>query len=125
MLTNALKPIYGADTYRKLQQGNTENSDGRELTPKGQRKAVLGPREVREMADKTKDRFPSHIAERLLHESMPPSSGRDPLGIPRKRTTHDLAGDDLILALSDSRENRRARQVFEWETVRRNIVRNI
>ncbi len=25
------------------------------------------------------------------------------------------AGDDLIISLSDAHENRRARQVFEWE----------
>lgn len=125
MLTNALKPFYGADTYRKLQQGNTENSGGRDLTQQGQRKAVLGSREVREMANETKDRFASHIAESLLHESPPPAHGRDALGTQRKMTAHDMAGDDLILSLSDARENRRARQVFEWETVRRNIVRNV
>lgn len=27
--------------------------------------------------------------------------------------------DDLILSLSDKHENRRARQVFEWEKIRR------
>lgn len=33
--------------------------------------------------------------------------------------------DDLIVSLSDRRENQRARQVFEWEKVRRqNIQRN-
>jgi hypothetical protein len=33
--------------------------------------------------------------------------------------------DDLIVSLSDRRENRRARQVFEWEKVRRqNTQRN-
>ena len=30
--------------------------------------------------------------------------------------------DDLIVFLSDKRENRRARQVFEWEKVRRQNV---
>ena len=29
------------------------------------------------------------------------------------------SGDDLILSLSDAYENRRARQVVEWERVRR------
>lgn len=29
------------------------------------------------------------------------------------------SNDDLILALSDKHENRRARQVFEWEKIRR------
>ena len=77
------------------------------------------------MANKTKDRFASQIAEGLLHNSLPPARARDPLGTQRKISAHDMAGDDLILALSDARENRRARQVFEWETVRRNNVRSI
>jgi len=35
------------------------------------------------------------------------------------------ANDDLIVSLSDRRENQRARQVFEWEKVRRqNAQRN-
>lgn len=33
--------------------------------------------------------------------------------------------DDLIVSLSDQRENQRARQVFEWEKIRRqNLQRN-
>ncbi len=34
----------------------------------------------------------------------------------------DLITDELIRSLSDSTENRRARQVFEWETIRRNTL---
>jgi len=35
------------------------------------------------------------------------------------------ANDDLIVSLSERRENRRARQVFEWEKIRRqNVQRN-
>ena len=30
-----------------------------------------------------------------------------------------VTDDDLIMALQNQRENRRARQVFEWENVRR------
>ncbi|HMS42915.1 MAG TPA: hypothetical protein PKE69_21980 [Pyrinomonadaceae bacterium] len=30
--------------------------------------------------------------------------------------------DDLIISLSDAYENRRARQVFEWESLRRRSV---
>lgn len=34
--------------------------------------------------------------------------------------------DDLIVSLSDKHENRRARQVFEWEKVRRqNVQRTV
>ncbi len=36
-----------------------------------------------------------------------------------KDNTH---ADDLIVSLSDAPENRRARQVFEWERVRRSNV---
>ncbi|HUF03979.1 MAG TPA: hypothetical protein VMM38_07365 [Aridibacter sp.] len=39
----------------------------------------------------------------------------------RKRD-HDPLSDELINFLSAARENRRARQVFEWETARRNSV---
>ena len=34
----------------------------------------------------------------------------------------DTFDDELLVSLSDSRENRRARQVFEWETIRRNAA---
>lgn len=35
---------------------------------------------------------------------------------------YDPINDDLINSLSCARENRRARQVFEWEIARRNSV---
>jgi hypothetical protein len=34
----------------------------------------------------------------------------------------NFSNDDLILSLSDAYENKRARQVFEWEKVRRQNV---
>lgn len=34
----------------------------------------------------------------------------------------DPFAEELIRSLSDSTENRRARQVFEWETIRRNML---
>ena len=34
----------------------------------------------------------------------------------------NFIGDDLIVSLSDAPENRRARQVFEWEKIRRQNV---
>ena len=38
----------------------------------------------------------------------------------RPAMTAPVAGDDEVLtALADARENRRARQAFEWEVVRR------
>ncbi len=38
------------------------------------------------------------------------------------RTKENTGSDDLIVSLSDAPENRRARQVFEWERVRRSNV---
>ncbi|HEX8639515.1 MAG TPA: hypothetical protein VF692_15705 [Pyrinomonadaceae bacterium] len=35
------------------------------------------------------------------------------------RSKTNQSNDDLILSLSDAYENKRARQVFEWERVRR------
>jgi hypothetical protein len=37
----------------------------------------------------------------------------------RDRGQRDVPDDDLLTTLSSARENRRARQVFEWESVRR------
>lgn len=42
---------------------------------------------------------------------------------PTTPTTDNLTHDDLIMALAEAHENKRARQVFEWETVRRNSFR--
>ncbi len=36
-----------------------------------------------------------------------------------RRNLRSASADDLIVALSDAYENRRARQVFEWEKARR------
>ena len=35
------------------------------------------------------------------------------------KSIENLPNDDLIVTLSDAYENKRARQVFEWERVRR------
>jgi len=37
----------------------------------------------------------------------------------RAQTTPLVLDDDTVAALADARENRRARQAFEWEAVRR------
>jgi hypothetical protein len=37
----------------------------------------------------------------------------------RAKSTPPAADDDVLAALADARENRRARQAFEWEVVRR------
>lgn len=45
-------------------------------------------------------------------------------GIPdrKSRKSTDNSADELILSLSNAYENQRARQVFEWESVRRQNV---
>ncbi len=41
------------------------------------------------------------------------------------KTNENYSNDDLIVSLSDAYENKRARQVFEWEKIRRqNAQRN-
>ena len=37
----------------------------------------------------------------------------------RSKSKNNQSNDDLIVSLSDAYENKRARQVFEWERVRR------
>jgi hypothetical protein len=37
----------------------------------------------------------------------------------RPKQTLSTLDDEVLLALADARENRRARQAFEWEAVRR------
>lgn len=41
------------------------------------------------------------------------------LSRPSKHSDAQQSSDDLIVSLSERRENRRARQVFEWEKIRR------
>ncbi len=42
----------------------------------------------------------------------------------KSKFKENLASDDLIVSLSDAYENKRARQVFEWERVRRQNVQH-
>lgn len=37
----------------------------------------------------------------------------------RQKTAPSVGEDELLTTLADARENRRARQAFEWESVRR------
>ena len=37
----------------------------------------------------------------------------------RAKTTSAALDDEIVMALADAQENRRARQAFEWEAVRR------
>ena len=41
----------------------------------------------------------------------------------RTKTTPTVGDDELLSTLAEARENRRARQAFEWEAVRRKAER--
>ena len=41
----------------------------------------------------------------------------------RSRTAASICEDEVLAVLADARENRRARQAFEWEAVRRKAER--
>ena len=41
----------------------------------------------------------------------------------RAKTTSGAIDDEFVMALADAQENRRARQAFEWEAVRRKAER--
>jgi hypothetical protein len=41
----------------------------------------------------------------------------------RSRTVPSISEDEVLSALADARENRRARQAYEWEAVRRKAER--
>lgn len=43
--------------------------------------------------------------------------------IESRRRPRTVGDDELLAALADARENRRARQAYEWETVRRKAER--
>ncbi len=51
-----------------------------------------------------------------LNEKSAPKHRKD-------KTKFESTTDELINTLSNSKENKRARQVFEWEFVRRNLRR--
>lgn len=43
--------------------------------------------------------------------------------LPKSKEQNSSSSDDLIVSLQDAYENKRARQVFEWETARRQNAR--
>ncbi|REJ78093.1 MAG: hypothetical protein DWQ47_17255 [Acidobacteria bacterium] len=64
---------------------------------------------------------PANVAKEFFSTGIS-SRSTDPTKVAARTHEHDPLKDDLINFLSASRENRRARQVFEWETARRNSV---
>jgi hypothetical protein len=62
---------------------------------------------------------PPSLTNPTLYTSAEPSySTRD------ERPSSPPSEDDLLSSLSNAYENRRARQVFEWETIRRRAESN-
>ncbi len=70
------------------------------------------------MAKNRETEFPADLILKNLKDSLLPPQFPDL----QKRPESDLLPDDLIVTLSEKKENRRARQVFEWECVRRKTV---
>lgn len=70
--------------------------------------------------NKTKIRRENGITEiehsHIAYRSAPSSASRT------KDRTYD---DDIIASLSNAYENKRARQVFEWEQLRRDSFRHV
>ena len=62
-----------------------------------------------------------HLSDTEVHEVLDYISIMESMR--RATTLPDLWEDELIALLADARENQRARQVFEWEAVRRHAER--
>lgn len=59
----------------------------------------------------------NHLSESEIGELLNYISALEKSG--RERAGSEPSEDELLMLLSAARENRRARQVFEWESVRR------
>lgn len=66
------------------------------------------------LASKLEALTETEVGEVLDYISVMESSRR-----PRTTATASVSEDELLTTLADARENRRARQAFEWEAVRR------
>lgn len=62
-----------------------------------------------------------HLSETEVHEVLDYISIMESMR--RAATLHTTWEDELVSLLADSKENERARQAFEWESVRRRAER--
>ncbi len=69
------------------------------------------------MVKRTKQNATSEITQ--LNETETLTSIKPISQLLSKRNSKENQSDDLIVSLSDAYENKRARQVFEWEKLRR------
>ncbi len=75
------------------------------------------------MVKRTKPSVKSEIDKLNEHETVAVAGYISQLLSARLSKQSELqSSDDLIVSLSERRENRRARQAFEWEKVRRQNV---
>jgi hypothetical protein len=80
-------------------------------------------REETEMIKRKNNRVTSEIDKLNEHETSAVLDYiSDILSTRNPKPLENLPNDDLIVSLSDAYENKRARQVFEWERVRRQNV---
>jgi hypothetical protein len=80
-------------------------------------------REETEMVKRKNNRVASEIDKLNEHETSAVLDYiSDILSTRSPKSLENLPNDDLIVSLSDAYENKRARQVFEWERVRRQNV---
>ena len=80
-------------------------------------------KEETEMVNRNNKMVAGKINKSNEHENSRTSDNLSQLLPTRNlKTTETPTSDDLIISLSDAYENKRARQVFEWERVRRQNV---
>lgn len=74
------------------------------------------------MARKKEQQSRDRSSDSFYSTAIPPQIQEPVSSISARQRDYDPLKDDLINFLSAARENRRARQVFEWETARRNSI---
>ncbi|KXK04266.1 MAG: hypothetical protein UZ17_ACD001000963 [Acidobacteria bacterium OLB17] len=63
------------------------------------------------------------MVDRVNRELKRPLENSIPLNKAHSEPSAQSRNDDVIASLADMRENRRARQVYEWETMRRRMFK--
>ena len=72
------------------------------------------------MVERTRKNIPDEINKLKENETTVVSTySSKPPSNQNTRSNNKIKLDDLIRSLSDAYENKRARQVFEWETIQR------
>ena len=69
----------------------------------------------------TLERSPERVPERAVERAIERAIEKVGYGDGVTEAIPQTTEDELLIMLSSARENRRARQVFEWESVRRRV----